>query len=116
MCDLCARFRTGGVYGPEGRAPHFARFAHLARLHFAWARSEKGNPEIPQQNHSRLIRDREEARQFEEDVHVLVLGTFAAAQAHWSGRLDEELPKIEAAIKHADGSMRCTWWMNIPGR
>jgi hypothetical protein len=25
----------------------------------------------------------EEARQFEQDVHVLVLGTFHAAQAHW---------------------------------
>jgi hypothetical protein len=45
----------------------------------------------------------EEARQFEEDVHVLVLGTFDAAQAHWSGRLDEELPKLESAIKVADG-------------
>jgi hypothetical protein len=45
----------------------------------------------------------EEARQFEEDVHVLVLGTFAAAQAHWRGRLDQELPALEAAIKQAEG-------------
>jgi hypothetical protein len=43
----------------------------------------------------------EDARQFEEDVHLLVLGTFNAAQAHWSGRLDVELPKIEAMIKSA---------------
>jgi hypothetical protein len=45
----------------------------------------------------------EEARQFEQDVHVLVLGTFHAAQAHWGGRLDQELPQLEAAIKRADG-------------
>lgn len=45
----------------------------------------------------------EEARQFEEDVHVLVLSTFAAAQAHWGARLDKELPEIEAAIKQAEG-------------
>lgn len=45
----------------------------------------------------------EEARQFEEDVPVLVLGTFDAALAGWSGRLDEELPKLESAIKVADG-------------
>jgi len=45
----------------------------------------------------------EASRQFEEDVHVLVLGTFAAAQAHWSGRLDVELPTLEADIKRAEG-------------
>lgn len=45
----------------------------------------------------------EDARQFEEDVHVLVLGTFFAAKEHWSRRLSEELPKIEAAINKASG-------------
>ena len=45
----------------------------------------------------------EEARQFEEDVHILVLGTLSAAQAHWRGRLDHELPALEAAIKQAEG-------------
>ncbi len=43
------------LYGPDSRATHFARFAHLARSHFAWARSGNGNPKIPQQNSSRLI-------------------------------------------------------------
>lgn len=56
VCDLCARFRAGGVFmARKARATHFARFAHLARSHFAWARSGNGNPKIPQQNSSRLI-------------------------------------------------------------
>ncbi len=42
-------------YGPESRATHFARFAHLAGSYFSWSRSGNGNPEIPQQNRSRLI-------------------------------------------------------------
>lgn len=41
---------------------------------------------------------------FEEDVHLLVLGTFDAAQHYWSDRLGEELPKLEAAIKTAHGA------------
>jgi hypothetical protein len=46
---------------------------------------------------------RDEAHQFEADSHVLVLGTFDAAQAHWTARLKEELPALEAAIKGATG-------------
>jgi hypothetical protein len=50
----------------------------------------------------------EEAHEFEEDVHVLVLCTFDAAQAHWSGRLDEEL---RSRLRTA--SMLTTWWTSI---
>jgi hypothetical protein len=45
----------------------------------------------------------EEACAFEDEVHLLVLGTFDAAQKHWSGHLAEELPKLEAAIHSAHG-------------
>jgi len=56
----------------------------------------------------------EEARQFEEDVHVLVLGTFDAAQAHWSGRPDEKLPKLESARPRLrTASVLTTWWTSI---
>ena len=44
-----------------------------------------------------------DVRAFEDDVHLLVLGTFDAAEQHWNRRLGEELPKLEAAIKSAHG-------------
>jgi hypothetical protein len=45
----------------------------------------------------------EDVRAFEDDVHLLVLGTFDAAERHWTRRLGEELPKLETAIKTAHG-------------
>src|SRR5258706_8838951 len=52
VCPIPGRRCT---YGPESRATHFARPAHMARSDFTRARPTDGNPQISQQDCAGLI-------------------------------------------------------------